>query len=239
MVKRIARFQPPCAFAASWNHWRIHGNMGAFGSASTSSSMSNTLAILAVAVAILYVAWRNGQIQQETKQLRTLVDASVSFHELEDQVMPAIASLEQEALRVKRDMQLLMRRTGPSRRGRSEQKQVVLDEPLQVESSVENDYHHLSTDDKDSRGGASLPTDFSLLMGMQTILGGLSTSVNVVGVPTTRVVIGSPPLTPSLGPTVTEVSLDDSEDQSDCEYEVSDSERSRGVKRALTASHWE
>ena len=234
--------------------------MGAFGSGSTSSSMSNTLAILAVAVAILYVAWRNGQIQQETKQLRTLVDASVSFHELEDQVMPAIASLEQEALRVKRDMQLLMRRTGPSRRGRSEQKQAVLDEPLQVESSVEDDYHHLSTDDKDSqggaslpsdfyhhlstddkdsRGGASLPTDFSLLMGMQTILGGLSTSVNVVGVPTTRVVIGSPPLTPSLGPTVTEVSLDDSEDQSDCEYEVSDSERSRGVKRALTASHWE
>ena len=57
----------------------------------------------------MYVAWRNSQVQQELRAVRDLVEASVSLHELEDDVMPALAALEEDSSRLKKQVQQLAR----------------------------------------------------------------------------------------------------------------------------------
>ena len=61
----------------------------------------------------MYVAWRNSQVQEELRAVRDLVEASVSLHELEDDVMPALAALEEDSSRLKKQVQQLARTMTP------------------------------------------------------------------------------------------------------------------------------
>ena len=66
-------------------------------------------AILIVAVAVVYLTWKSGQLQLEMRALRNLLEACVSLHELEDQVMPALESLDHKTAKLKHEMQALAR----------------------------------------------------------------------------------------------------------------------------------
>jgi hypothetical protein len=66
-------------------------------------------ALLVLAAGVLFLAVKNNQVQRELHSLRNLLEASVSLYELEEQVMPAIDSLEQETAKLQREMQTLTR----------------------------------------------------------------------------------------------------------------------------------
>ena len=136
------------------------------------SSSTYMMTVTALAVAILYLAWRSGQMQREVLGLKAAMDATASLHEIEEQLLPAIDSLEQEVLSLKRDVHVLQR--GGRERQRAEP---ANGSGVDVFSDA-------------------FP-DISLLMGMQQLIGGAyatpggSASVGAAGVPTARVLLGS------------------------------------------------
>jgi len=188
--------------------------MGAAGS--SASPPSHTLLVVVLAGAVLYVAWRSAQMQQELRGLRSLVDASVSLHELEEQVMPAIDGLEMEAARLKREVQELARRAASAPRKHARGGAACADPSGATESERGSDSEEASDADVPlnvpGEGGGffspgtedytlkslcglsdmSMPGgELSLLMGMQTLMGaGCAPKVSAVGVPTARVIIG-------------------------------------------------
>lgn len=89
-------------------------SMGASGS---TSSASQTLAILVLGSALLYVAWKHNCLSKELQGMRTLMEASVSLHDLEEHVMPAIDGLEREAAQLRREMRQVARATAVASRG--------------------------------------------------------------------------------------------------------------------------
>ena len=189
--------------------------MGAAGSAT--SPASHTLLVVVLAVAVLYVAWRSAQMQQELRGLRALVDASVSLHELEEQVMPAIDGLEMEAARLKREVQELARRAASAPRTHARGGSVCA-KPSEAKESERGSDSEEEASDGDipprasvegsgffSPGGKDYALEglcglsdlsmsggeLSLLMGMQTLMGAAcAPQVSAVGVPTARVIIG-------------------------------------------------
>jgi len=186
--------------------------MGAAGS--SASPPSHTLLVVVLAGAVLYVAWRSAQMQQELRGLRSLVDASVSLHELEEQVMPAIDGLEMEAARLKREVQELARRAASAPRKHARGGSACANPSGAIESERGSDNEEASdaevnvpaagrgffspgTEDYALEGlcglsDLSMPGgELSLLMGMQTLMGaGCTPTVSAVGIPTARVIIG-------------------------------------------------
>ena len=136
------------------------------------------LTIVALSVAILYLAWRSGKIQAEMHDLKTAVEATVSLHEIEDQLLPTIDALEQGVAGLKKEMSMLRK----------------------------EDREH-RTDSKHGNADVfseAFP-DISLLMGMQQLIGGAcgtptgAVSSNGAGVATTRVFLNATESTPVLG----------------------------------------
>ena len=64
------------------------------------------ITVAALTVAILYLAWRSGQIQNEVHHLRDSLEATVSLHEIEEQILPTIDRLEQDIVSLKREIHL-------------------------------------------------------------------------------------------------------------------------------------
>lgn len=136
------------------------------------ASSTYMMTVAALTVAILYLAWRSGQIQIELRGLKTAMDATVSLHEVEEQLLPAIDSLEQEVVSLKRDMHVL-------KRGGRER-------PLTE-----------ATNNSNTEVFSDAFPDISLLMGMQQLIGGAytapggSVSTSVAGMPTARVLLST------------------------------------------------
>ena len=153
------------------------------------SSLSPLLFSLVLAAGLLFVIWKQGKIIREISSLRSLVESSVSLHELEEQVMPAIDSLEQGATKLNREMQQLARRVT---RGSEE----VISADVNEEAPQPNFCRMMQQSEQASELRAGLAEslqDLQLLMGLQNLvapeMGG------PVGIPTTHVVIGT-----NLGP---------------------------------------
>jgi hypothetical protein len=77
----------------------------------SSASPAQTVAILLLGAALLYVAWRHNCLSRELRGVKTLVEASVSLHDLEEHVMPAIDGLQREAAQLRREMRQAARAT--------------------------------------------------------------------------------------------------------------------------------
>ena len=148
--------------------------------------------ILLLSAAVLYVAWRQGQGIQEMKRLRALLDASVSLHELEEQVMPAIDRLEQEATRLKREMQQLARQTcAPTVHDAAPASALqAWGDPVETEDSDDLPEEEDVSSDADDLPQESTPDVSSVLMNM-SLQALLQPSVPVVAVPTTKVLLTS------------------------------------------------
>ena len=191
------------------------------GAGASSGAASQTLAILVLSAAVLYVAWRHSQTQQELRSLRSLVDASVSLHELEEQVMPAIDTLEQEAARLKREMQQLARQAAASGKA---QERTTTTTPERVEAPHSEAEREEEDQVRLAGGGDAAVTwalpqelspEFSLLMGMGSLLSGPSSpaQLSATGMPMARVLISSMGgRHESACPTVEEVPCDEEGD---------------------------
>jgi hypothetical protein len=180
------------------------------------------LAILVLSAAVLYVAWRNSQIRKEMRAIRSLVDASVSLHELEEQVMPAIDTLEKEAARLKREMQQLARATASKtqlRRGETpaahaERTVGVLEgdddyqseEDEEEEDAVEGDRQDVPCD-AGVFAGRNMSPELSLLVG--SLLSSAPPS-GATGIPMARVLLSAGQPAPiTAGPIITAIDEDD------------------------------
>ena len=141
----------------------------------------------------MYVAWRNSQVQQELRAVRDLVEASVSLHELEDDVMPALAALEEDSSRLKKQVQQLARtmtpRGGgrlPARAERAASAEILGDAGGDSNATVERAAVLRSSIGESDVGaflsGAALP-DFSLLMSMNSLLAGSHQQPGIAGIP--------------------------------------------------------
>jgi hypothetical protein len=122
------------------------------------------------------------------------VDASVSLHELEEQVMPAIDTLEREAARLKREMQQLARSTAFQTHAVRTQEAAGEDGSDEEEGCpYDEDITEVTRTDEESSAGHFLQLDstdlapeLSLLMGSLPLL-----SSTAPGIPVTRVLISS------------------------------------------------
>lgn len=182
----------------------------------------------------MYVAWRNSQVQQELRAVRDLVEASVSLHELEDDVMPALAALEEDSSRLKKQVQQLARtmtpRGGgrlPARAERAASAEILGDAGGDSNATVERAAVLRSSIGESDVGaflsGAALP-DFSLLMSMNSLLAGSHQQPGIAGIPMTRVLMRTPPR-----PRAKELGTQDSDSQDDGEAEDDLSSSEGGV----------
>ena len=158
------------------------------------NSSSHVLAIGVLSLAILYVAWRHNQTQNELRALRALVDTSVSLHELEEQVMPAIDSLEQEAARLKREMQQMARKAStqsPLAKPPGKEMKLADKEAQERQLDLSDDDGDSAQESVDDESPAPAADDFPLLLGMGQCMAPPVPKIGTVGVPVTRVVIQS------------------------------------------------
>ena len=203
------------------------------GAGSSTGHATHAIAIALLSAALLYVAWRHSQTQQELRALRSLVDASVSLHELEEQVMPAIDALEQEAGRMKRDMQLLARAAalptakraaapcpqghGPAEDEDGEGNEKV-SEPDREGTWEDEEEDEVNVHSGGPRVASDIPPEISLLMGMGSLLtSSPRLQPGAAGMPVARVLISTGQGSQSrhqLGPVVSELAENSSEDAS-------------------------
>uniref|UniRef100_A0A6C0BZN2 Uncharacterized protein n=1 Tax=viral metagenome TaxID=1070528 RepID=A0A6C0BZN2_9ZZZZ len=133
------------------------------------TSSTYMVSLVALSVAILYLAWRSGQIQKELHELKAAMEATVSLHEIEDQLLPAIDTLEQDIMNLKRDVYT-------PKRG------CQMTEP--------------ASDNCSNVFSEAFP-DISLLMGMQHLIGGAyvpggpSVATHVTETPTARFILST------------------------------------------------
>ena len=179
----------------------------------TQGKSSCTLAFGMLSIALLYVAWRNIQITNEVRVLRSLVDSTVSLHELEEQVMPAIDSLEEEAERLKQEVQTLARQaSGAHASGTSH---AVKKKAFSAVGFHESDgeWQGSETEDSDKEEARPnmfpgiLPKEISLIMGVKEMMGKASSAT--IGIPTTKVVLKEVRKPTSLVTPIEEMCSDD------------------------------
>ena len=141
-----------------------------------SSSSTYMITVAALTVAILYLAWRSGQIQSEVHNLRDSLEATISLHEIEEQILPTIDGLEQDIVSLKRGIHL-------QRRSRVHKEEAEQDSAKQS-ADIPND---------------TFP-DISLLMGVHSLIGGAypNPAANAAGVSTARVLLSNTPPAPRL-----------------------------------------
>lgn len=144
-----------------------------------SSSSTYMITVAALTVAILYLAWRSGQIQSEVHSIRESLEATVSLHEIEEQILPTIDGLEQDIVSLKREMH------------------------LRHQARI----HRKEPDQESTKHSPDVPSDafpdISLLMGVHSLIGGAypnpsGCSTNAAGVSTARVLLSNTPPAPRL-----------------------------------------
>ena len=185
------------------------------------SAHTSTAILFILATALLYVSWRQNRLREEVMSLQQLVEASVSLHELQEHVLPAIDNLEKEASRLKREMQSLGRQAAATQSHKSAPataraaKVLVPDSSMEEENyadgrngkdAMDNEVDIEASDDAEDdawdhhpqehnqdRTGMGLPPDLTALMG-SLIAGGAGSiykQSGALGVPMARVVISS------------------------------------------------
>lgn len=151
---------------------------------------SNLVTVLILTSAILYLAWRLGRVQQELLGIRADVDAAVSLNEVEEQLLPALDSLEQETARLKTDLCAMKRNTEKMRKDLSNR---VRDDP-NTPSTEEVFAREATSPSSDFLSNMDMSAEIPLLVRsfLSEGLGGLNAVAVGAGVPTTKVVISPP-----------------------------------------------
>ena len=172
------------------------------------NSQSVVVALCILATALLYVSWRNNKTREDVRSLSQLVDASVSLEELQEQVIPAIKSLQTEAACLKRELQTLARKTAGESTSRSPEMQSAAPERADYSESEEvevfpEDASSMYTESEYEESKAMLGTptvpDINAIMGTlckQAVCGfhAQRGGASSIGVPVARVVINAHPV---------------------------------------------
>ena len=179
-----------------------------------SGSSAYLVAITMLAATVLYVAWRQGHAQEQLKCLRAQVEAAVTLHELEEQVLPSLERLERRSTFLERELQKQSRGTPTvEARGSSVEKE---DQPglRRAASTVDEQSDNvgdmlcsdLQTNEVVCEDFHTMPPEISLLL-----LGGAAQTpahpfAHASGIATTRVFLGSPSSGMPIPSTLTEAS---------------------------------
>ena len=149
--------------------------------------------LIVVTLATVYAVYSNYKLNDEVKRLRSLMDASVTLHELEEQVLPTLDALEQDTGRLQKEMQQLSRRLSDKKAHAASNANVSdasedSDENIEEITRTEEDVAAIEFTSVLPRMlpqmlKQMLPEDISVL----TVLPGMTDETNVAGVKTTRV----------------------------------------------------